>query len=459
MNPLFCSLFNSQKSLSKYKIAITRYVIIFISIALVACNIFSKQEPTKSQIDLPNPGSLSKLDGERLRIACENWYLSVLKTKGFNGGIVVAKKGNIIFEAYNGSSHLNGLESMNDSTSLHIASVSKTFTAMATLKLWQDGKLNIDDQLSKYFPLFNYPGVTIRTLLNHRSGLPNYVHFMENMGWNKRIKITNEDVLSFLINQKNSIKNVGKPDKGFSYCNTNFALLALLIEKVSGKKYSDYLQETFFTPLQMNHTFVYKNKDSGKVTMSYDYRGKLIPFNFLDDVYGDKNIYSTPRDLLVWDRALSEGNLFNKKTLEEAYTPYSNEKPGIRNYGLGWRINNFPSEKKMIYHNGWWHGNNAAFIRLIQDSATIIVLGNKYNRGIYHAKDLASLFGNYYGASEEDELEASILNAPDSVIAVPKVSKKIKYTKNKIIKNKKHKAPVKKIAAKKIKKSKKKKSK
>jgi hypothetical protein len=86
-------------------------------------------------------------------------------------------------------------------------------------------------------------------------------------------------------------------------------------------------------------------------------------------------------------------------------------------------------------------------------------LGNKYNRGIYHAKDLASLFGNYYGASEEDELEASILNAPDSVIAVPKVSKKIKYTKNKIIKNKKRKAPVKKIAAKKIKKSKKKKSK
>jgi len=459
MNPLFCSLFNTQKSLSKYKIAITRYAIIFISIALVACNISSKQEPSKNRIDLPNPGSLKKIEVERLRIACENWYLSVLKTKGFNGGIVVAKKGNIIFEAYNGSGHLNGLDSMNDSTSLHIASVSKTFTAMATLKLWQDGRLNIDDQLSKYFPLFNYPGVTIRTLLNHRSGLPNYVHFMENMGWNKRIKITNEDVLSFLINQKKSIKNVGEPDKGFSYCNTNFALLALLIEKVSGKKYSDYLQETFFTPLQMNHTFVYKNKDSGKVTMSYDYRGKLIPFNFLDDVYGDKNIYSTPRDLLVWDRALSEGNLFNKKTLEEAYTPYSNEKPGIRNYGLGWRINTFPSGKKMIYHNGWWHGNNAAFIRLIQDSATIIVLGNKYNRGIYHAKDLASLFGNYYGDSEEDELEASILNAPDSVIAVPKVSKKIKYTKNKIIKNKKRKAPVKKIAAKKIKKSKKKKSK
>ena len=458
MNPFFCSISNTRKLLSKYKIPLTRYIIIFISIILVACNISSKQEPAKNQTILPNPGSVSKLEGERLRVACENWYNSVLKTKGFNGGIVVAKKGNIVFEAYNGKSRLDRQDSMSDSTSLHIASVSKTFTAMATLKLWQDGQLNIDDQFSKYFPSFNYPGVTIRTLLNHRSGLPNYVHFMENMGWNKKIKITNEDVINFLISKKKSIKNVGKPDKGFSYCNTNYALLALLIEKVSGKNYSDYLQETFFTPLQMKHTFVYNNnRDSGKVTLSYDYRGKLIPFNFLDVVYGDKNIYSTPRDLLLWDRALAEGNLFTQKILEEAYTPYSNEKPGIKNYGLGWRMNNFPSGKKMIFHNGWWHGNNAAFIRLIQDSATIIVLGNKYNRGIYHAKDLSSLFGNYFGAGEEDELEASISNAPDSIVATPKVAPKKIVQRKKIIKNKNRKATVKKTATKKTKKSKKKK--
>ena len=458
MNPFFCSISNTRKLLSKYKIALTRYIIIFISIILVACNISSKQEPAKNQTILPNPGSVSKLEGERLRVACENWYNSVLKTKGFNGGIVVAKKGNIVFEAYNGKSRLDRQDSMSDSTSLHIASVSKTFTAMATLKLWQDGQLNIDDQFSKYFPSFNYPGVTIRTLLNHRSGLPNYVHFMENMGWNKKIKITNEDVINFLISKKKSIKNVGKPDKGFSYCNTNYALLALLIEKVSGKNYSDYLQETFFTPLQMKHTFVYNNnRDSGKVTLSYDYRGKLIPFNFLDVVYGDKNIYSTPRDLLIWDRALTEGNLFTQKILQEAYTPYSNEKPGIKNYGLGWRMNNYPSGKKMIFHNGWWHGNNAAFIRLIQDSATIIVLGNKYNRGIYHAKDLSSLFGNYFGAGEEDELEASISNAPDSIVATPKVAPKKIVQRKKIIKNKNRKATVKKTATKKTKKSKKKK--
>ena len=120
-------------------------------------------------------------------------------------------------------------------------------------------------------------------------------------------------------------------------------------------------------------------------------------------------------------------------------------------------MNNYPSGKKMIFHNGWWHGNNAAFIRLIQDSATIIVLGNKYNRGIYHAKDLSSLFGNYFGAGEEDELEASISNAPDSIVATPKVAPKKIVQRKKIIKNKNRKATVKKTATKKTKKSKKKK--
>ncbi|MEO6547911.1 MAG: serine hydrolase, partial [Ferruginibacter sp.] len=325
----------------------------------------------------------------------------------FNGGIVVAKKGNIVFEAYNGTGRPGGTDTITDSTSFHIASVSKTFTAMAVLKLWQDGMLNIDDEFSNYFTNFNYPGVTIRSLLNHRSGLPNYVHFMEEMGWNKKIYITNQDVLDFLITRKAELANIGSPDRRFAYCNTNFALLALLIEKVSGKKYSEYLQQTFFTPLEMKHTFVYNNTDSGKVTTSYDWRGKLIGQNFLDLVYGDKNIYSTPRDLLTWDRALTSGLLFNAKTLAEAYTPYSNEKAGIRNYGLGWRMNNYPSGKKMIYHNGWWHGNNAVFIRLLEDSATIVVLGNKYNQGIYHAKDLANLFGNYFGDAGEEESETA----------------------------------------------------
>lgn len=378
---------------------------------LFSCNSATKKKPdvlagNEGAIQLPLPIPVSKEESARLYKGCSGWYDSVLKTRGFNGGIVVAKNGYIVFESYNGTGHIPGKDFITDSTSFHIASVSKTFTAMAVLKLWQDGNFNIDDELSKFFPSFSYAGITVRTLLNHRSGLPNYVHFMENMGWNKKINISNEDVLNFLVTRKTEIANIGTPNTRFNYCNTNYALLALLIEKVSGKKYGEYLQQTFFTPLDMKHTFVYNHaSDSSKVNLSYDWRSRPIPFTFLDVVYGDKNIYSTPRDLLTWDRALSSGILLTKPTLDEAYAPYSNEKPGIRNYGLGWRMNIYPDGKKMIYHNGWWHGNNATFIRLLQDSATIIVLGNKFNTGIYHAKDLADLFGDYYTTREDEDIE------------------------------------------------------
>ncbi len=356
-----------------------------------------------SLITLPSSTALSKAEIEKYRTACEAWYDTSLKAKGFNGGIIVAKKGNIVFENYMGTAHIGSTDTITANTPFHIASVSKTFTAMAVLKLAQDGKLNIDDELVKYFPDFNYPGVTIRTLLNHRSGLPNYVHFMEQLKWDKKKYVLNEDVLNYLITKKAALKDIAPPDTRFSYCNSNYALLALLIEKISGTKYARFMQQTFFMPLQMKNTFVFDTSMLQKANPSYDWKGELIPWNFLDAVYGDKNIYSTPQDLLIWDKALSCCKIFKDSALMEAYQPYSNEKPGIKNYGLGWRMNIYPNGKKMIYHNGWWHGNNASLIRLIEDSATIIVIGNKFNRNIYHAKEMAPLFGDYGGVMEDEE--------------------------------------------------------
>jgi len=365
--------------------------------------------------------------------ACKKWYEAALLHRGFNGGILVAKKGNVVFEDYSGSPNLDNInDSITENTSFHIASVSKTFTAMAVLKLWQDGKINIDDELVKYFPAFNYPGVTIKTLLNHRSGLPNYVHFVETLHWNKDFFITNQDVLNFLINNKASLTDISKPDTHFTYCNTNYALLALLIEKIAGESYSNYLNNTFFKPLEMKHTYVFDTSMTKSVTNSFEWNERPIPFNYLDAVYGDKNIYATPRDLLTWDKALNSNKIFTATTLEAAYTPYSNEKKGARNYGLGWRMNIYPTGQKMIYHNGWWHGNNASFIRLISDSATIIVLGNKFNRNIYHAKDLAVIFGNNY-KSDEDE-EPNNAHKPKSIVKqqIPaKVVKKVAVKKGK----------------------------
>ncbi|MEI8058835.1 MAG: serine hydrolase domain-containing protein [Ferruginibacter sp.] len=401
------------------------FIAVIIAIFLMAsCQLAKNKAKEKSTADrnssflsIPTLPPISKADAERLNKACELWYDSALLKGGFNGGMLVAKNGTIVFEKYTGTGHLPGNDLITAITPLHIASVSKTFTAMAVLKLWQDGKLNIDDTLSKYIPRFNYPGVTIRSLLCHRSGLPNYLYFMESLGWDKKIAVTNEDVLNNLIDNKNILTNISSPNTHFTYCNTNYALLALLIERVSGIKYASYLQQTFFDPLLMKNTFVFDSSQIAKAAPSYDWRGVLIPLGYLDMVYGDKNIYTTPQDLLKWDRALVSNSIFTPKTLEQAYTPYSNEKAGTRNYGLGWRMNIYPDGKKTIYHNGWWHGSNASFIRLLKENATIIVIGNKYNRSIYHAKMLSDLFGSYY-SNEEDE-ENDNLKSTDSIHVVP----------------------------------------
>ena len=437
----------ASSKISVFNIVASRITILFCcgiflsAVVISSCNSANSKKLTSVKdslpIIIPAPTALSEEEITAYNAGCAKWYDSSLKLSGFNGGILVAKNGNIVFEAYNGNAHLNRHDIIDSNSSFHIASVSKTFTAMAVLKLWQDSLLNIDEEYSKYFPEFNYPGVTVRSLLNHRSGLPNYLYFMETLGWDKKKLIRNEDVLDYLITRKANITNISSPNTHFTYCNTNYALLALLVEKQSGKKFPDYMQQTFFKPLQMTHSFIFNSLDTSKVNPSYDWRGRLIPLNFLDGVYGDKNVYTTPRDLLKWDRALTSGKLFTSKTLEQAYAPYSNEKNGVRNYGLGWRMNIYPNGKKTIYHNGWWHGSNAAFVRLLEDSVTIIVIGNKYNRNIYHAKELAKVFGNFNGTEEEDDSE----NAKTTNILVPPSnnigSKKLKpVTENTLLKDK-----------------------
>ena len=394
-----------------FKNPISTYLLLCFFIGFVVCGSLTSCKDSKdessnskdaasSKIILPPPGEITAVEKQQLANACQLWYDSVLKPSVFNGGILIAKKGNIIFETYRGTDPLGGPDSINSNTPFHIASVSKTITAMAVLKLWQDSLLHIDDEYSQYFPSFNYPGVTIRTLLNHRSGLPNYLYFTEKLGYKDSAAISNQQVLDILINKKSSLENIGTPNRNFSYCNTNYALLALLIEQVTGKSYPEYIAQTIFKPLGMDNSFVYSSADSHRITPNYDWKGTRIPDNFLDHVYGDKNIYSTPRDLLTWDRALASGQLFSKEVFEQALTPYSNERPGIKNYGLGWRMNIYPNGKKVSFHNGWWHGNNASFIRLIDEDATIIVLGNRYCRAIYKAYQLVNKFGNYFQVLE-----------------------------------------------------------
>lgn len=318
----------------------------------------------------------------------------------FNGDILVAKNGEVIYEQYSGfRDPRHRKDSLTPGTPIHLASVSKTFTGMGVLKLWEEGRLNIDDSVSHYLPGFPCEGVTVRMLLNHRSGIPKYDHYMELLGWDKKKFVTNQDVLNFLIARHEDIP-IGAPNKHFSYSNTNYALLALIIEKVTHTSYANFMKTTFFDPLNMKDTYVFTMADSARYLPSYYYSGRPYRFEFLDQVYGDKNIYSTARDLLKWDQALRSNILFRKQTLDAAYAPYSNEKRGIRNYGLAWRMYVLKNGKKLIYHNGWWHGNRTAFCRLMDEDVTMIALSNNDYKPVYSIRKMADIFGNYFGGSD-----------------------------------------------------------
>lgn len=313
-------------------------------------------------------------------------YDTLLYNKGFNGSILIAKNGQILFEDYLGYANFETKDTITAETPFHLASISKTFTGMCVLKLWENGKLSLDDTLQKYFKTFPYQGITIRNLLCHRSGLPNYLHTMTD--WNQEIQMTNEDVLKYLIEKKPAI--AWPPDTHFNYCNTNYVLLALIIEQVSGLKFKEYLRQNLFEPLGMKNSFVFTKADTGRYIPTWSV-SKPYTIDAFDCTYGDKNIYSTVRDLLLWDKAMYAHRFIKKETTEMAYSPMSNEKETMHNYGLGWRLF-YHDGDTLIYHNGKWHGSNTLFNRWIQDTATVIVLGNKTNYAIYDMKLAGSIF-------------------------------------------------------------------
>ncbi|RAJ79902.1 CubicO group peptidase (beta-lactamase class C family) [Chitinophaga dinghuensis] len=333
-----------------------------------------------------------------------DFYSKFVRT-GFNGAMIVARKGVIIFEKYHGLENFRTRTPIIDSSAFQLASVSKTFTGGAVLWLADHDKLSLDDHLQQYFPEFPYKGITVRMLLNHRSGLPNYLYFCDSL-WKDRDRfITNDEVIKLMEVHKPPIQH--QPNTHFQYCNTNYLLLASIIEKVTGQKYADFMQQMIFRPLHMMNTFVYDPASPVRAhqTQSHKFNGQAEPDTYFDGVMGDKGIYSTAEDMLKWDQALYSGHFLKPETLKAAYTPYSHEKPGVRNYGLGWRLMVYPdSTKNIVYHNGWWHGNNTVFYRFVQDSTTLIILGNKYNRGIYHAvKPIRDILGHGDGEESGEE--------------------------------------------------------
>jgi CubicO group peptidase (beta-lactamase class C family) len=411
------------------------YLVLSVTLVVVSCGQAqtAKTVPPTDTTSTPLVAGmpLTAPELQRYTAMTEHFFDPILAGR-FNGSILVAKNGVVLFERYKGYRNPRHKEdSLTAHTAFHLASVSKTFTAMATLKLWQEGKLDIHDPVAKYLNGFPYPAVTIESLLNHRSGLHNYVHFMDKPFMNKHVFLHNADVLQYIIaHSRDRDVFSGVADRHFEYSNTNYALLALVIEKASGLPYPDYLSKNFFQPLQMEDTYVFNMSDSARSVGSYYQTGRPFRMEFLDLVYGDKNVYSTVRDMYKWDQALRSGQLFSKGVLDSAYAGYSFEKPGQRNYGLGWRMLMLPNGKKLIYHNGWWHGNRTVFVRMLDEDATIIALSNNDYRNVYSAKRLCDLFGDYRQSHEsfdEGELD-SIAPAGPGEDPPPPVVKKVVVT-------------------------------
>jgi len=325
---------------------------------------------------------------------------TILIQNKFNGQILIAKDNDILIDSCIGLANFKDSTKINRTTPFHLASVSKTFTGMMCMKLNEENKLKFEDLVIKYIPQFPYKNITINELLSHTSVLPDYSNFItiEKKEFIQKTKkgdieklsdaelkyYSNDDILNYIIKYSPSI--VPNSKKEFKYCNTNYVVLAIIIEKITNMDYPDALKKYIFDKFGLKNTFVFNIKNIEKYSPSYKENNQVYALEKFDLIYGDKNIYSCAIDLFLWDNILKSKVFLKKKSIDFSYEPKSALTNEQKTYGYGWRLFFPKGEEKIIYHNGWWHGNNAAFVRLIKENAVIIILGNKYNEYIYSHK-------------------------------------------------------------------------
>lgn len=368
---------------------ITNVFVFIIPLVLIACSsaeskrikIEEEQKITDSIRLVYSPANADKRIDEFMK--------KLHSRSAFNGNVLIAKGGKIIYKNSFGWADYLHRDSLTINSQFELASVSKPLTATAILMLVERGKLKLDQTVNDFFPEFPYQGVTIKQLLSHRSGLPNYVYFVDGIWKDKRKGMTNKDVIDLLIQHKPGRYNV--PDARFLYNNSNFMVLAAIVEVVSGQSFTVFMQENIFRPFGMKNTAVYSKADyetipTGVIGHDKVWRRSVVQ-NFLDGPVGDKGIYSTVDDLFLFDRALIEGRVIEKELLDSAYVGRSKPTNGVFNYGYGWRLYE-KGDHIIAYHTGWWHGFKNLYIRDLKNDITIILLSNMANASLNHLDDL-----------------------------------------------------------------------
>ena len=314
---------------------------------------------------------------------------------GFNGNILVAKKGKILYQGAKGWADYLHRDSLKINSEFELASITKTFTGVAIMQLIEAGKLSLNDDVKKFFPNFPYDGITVKMLLSHRSGMMNYVYFIDNI-WRKEKKdmkkgISNQEVMQVIADKKPN--PYAKPDNRFHYNNSNYMVLGGIIEKVSGKRYSQYMMENVFKPAGMKNTHVYSKAEYEKIPVDVVGHDRnnfkySVAQNFLDGPVGDKGIYSTIHDLVLFDKYLKSERLLTNKSLDSAYVGRNKPVNGHFNYGYGWRMFDGKGMDKVVYHTGWWHGFRHIYVRDLDKDIVVIFLGNKTNGSLMQLDEL-----------------------------------------------------------------------
>jgi len=367
-------------------------IIIIISIFLLtACN--NKKTTNKKGLAVGIQKKIAKKHNHKLSAQIDKWFKNLYLTSRFNGNILVAINDTIIYENSYGYANYKKKDTLTLNNSFQLASVSKQFTSMAIMILKEKNKLSYNDDVKKFITKFPYKGITIWQLLTHRSGLPNYNYFADEYTNKDEITIYNDDVIKMIIDSVPA--PYYPPNTKFNYCNTNYVLLASIVEKIAKMPFYRFLQKEIFKKAGMQNTTIFiKDKKDRIVNAAKGYHYKWLEAlpSYQDGVVGDKGIYSTIEDLMKWNIALNNNILVSKKTLTEAFKPAHHEKKGNKNYGFGWRIIKCIDKSKLVYHGGWWRGYNSLFIRDKKNNATIVILSNIRTRSFYNSfRDLLGI--------------------------------------------------------------------
>ncbi|WP_158795511.1 serine hydrolase [Pedobacter sp. L105] len=337
------------------------------------------------------------------------YFKKLYEYQQFNGNVLIADHGKIIYEKSFGYADFPNKRLNNSNSSFPIASITKTITSTAILQLRDKGKLEINDLVIKYLPDFPYPTLTLKNLLSHTSGLPIYDDlFFSIISRHPDTVFTNKDLLPTLIGAKLPLSF--QPGSDFQYNNVNFNILAIVIEKISGLSYNEYLQKNIFQPAGMSRSSLsefFKRKDqdlsklySFKHTYSYEleepdttaeFHGNkgILHFNF----HGHGDAISTAADLLKYDQALQNDVLICKESMNLAFTPVklTNGQDNIQKYGLGWIMKADTINEKIVRHDGGLPGLRSILVRNLTQHQTIILIDNTGNNVIPLSNDVLKI--------------------------------------------------------------------